>query len=146
MPRILRSFSPGLDRTPNEQSKALLDYIGGIESSRKYGYIYVWGSKTTDIASLTKFEVERWVQGYGYDTSDTTVRLSLAVLATYALVATSYIFHSLASGRVGTSWDSIGELVMLTLNSKKPSHLLGTSVGVETFSTYGQLVNVRINK
>ncbi len=132
---------------PSAQSEALLSYLDANDRFKKYGEnVGVWGSNTTDITSLTPFEVESSVQGYGYDTSATTVRLSLAVLATYVLIATSYICYILASGRVGTSWDSIGELVMLSLNSKKPSHLRGTSVGVDTLSTYGQLVNIRINK
>ena len=113
---------------------------------RKFASVQIFYLNWTDPSSLAQFKVQHFVHGYGYDTSDTAVKLSLAVLATYALIVLIQLVYSLVRGRVGTSWDSIGEVVMLSLNSGRPTHMQGTSVGVETTGTFGKMMNVRINK
>ncbi|KAJ9612432.1 hypothetical protein H2200_004029 [Cladophialophora chaetospira] len=135
----------GLNKDQYDSFKAFLTEQGSL---RKYDLVggYIIGLNWTDASSLTFLDVEYSRTGYGYDVSHVTVKLSLAVLATYASIVVIYLLYTLISGRSGTSWDSIGELFMLCLNSKQPSHLQGTSAGVETIGTYRKLMNVRINK
>ncbi|KAL9106237.1 MAG: hypothetical protein Q9227_008705 [Pyrenula ochraceoflavens] len=100
----------------------------------------------TDPASLAQFHVKQYVTGYGYNTSIVPVQLSLFVLGLYSLVVLAYLVYSLATGRSGNSWDSIGDLFMLAMNSKQPEHLYSTSVGVDKSSTFGEPINIRENE
>ena len=99
----------------------------------------------TDPASLTQYDVRSYETGYGYDTSTIPVQLSLAVLFIYVLVVATYATYSIASGRTATSWDSVGDLVVLALKSRPPEHMKGSSVGVGTMSTYRKRMNIRIH-
>lgn len=94
-------------------------------------------------------EIVMWLRlyraGYGYDSSGLPVRLSLAVLLAYCFIATSNLIYSLLTGRVGSSWDSIGDLLMLALNSRRPQRLSGTSAGADILSTYREPVAIRAN-
>ena len=83
--------------------------------------------------------------GYGYDTSPNSVRLSLAVITTYCIIATGYLVYISFTGHTSTAWNSAIELVLLALQSKRPDHLGHTSVGVETLETLRQAVGIRVN-
>jgi len=84
--------------------------------------------------------------GVGYNGAGITVQLALAVLTLYCVVASCYLIFMLVTGEAGSSWDSIGELFMLALNSPPPPETLGrTSAGVETLHTFQQPVSIRVN-
>lgn len=100
----------------------------------------------TDMGSLTQVPIETLRSGYGYDSSRTPVRLSMAIIGAYSLLVLVFLIYTVVSGQSATSWDSTGELVLLALNSRHPSHLSGTSVGAETLKTFGEPVNTRANK
>lgn len=70
--------------------------------------------------------------------------MSLVALSIYVCVALAHFIYNLTTGHASSSWDSIGELLMLALNSRRPGHMQGTSAGVETLETYRRPVNVRI--
>jgi hypothetical protein len=99
----------------------------------------------SDPSTLTYQLVTQYQQGYGYDASDITVQLSLVVVGVYCVFVTAHIFMLLLTGYCGTSWDSISELLMLGLLSRKPTHLDCVSVGVETLKTFREPVSVRVN-
>ena len=84
--------------------------------------------------------------GYGYNADSTTVQLSMAILGLYSLIAIAYLGITCVSGQTSRSWDSVGELLMLGLNSKRPSFLGRTSAGVERLNTYRQQVFVLVNE
>jgi hypothetical protein len=84
--------------------------------------------------------------GYGYNHESTTVQLSMAVLTLYSVISIAYLGITSISGRTSGSWDSIGELLMLGLNSKRPTFLGRTSAGVETLNTYRQQVCILVNE
>ena len=130
-----------------EQYSSLLKRIDDDDLRKKYDRIYLDRSNTdwTDTKTLAQFEIQHYLSGYGYDSSTTAVRLSLAVLLTYICVTVAHLIYTLITGNVATSWDSIAELVTLALNSQRPDSLENTSVGVDTLETFRQLVNIRVN-
>lgn len=146
-PKHLASESQLFPHLTKDENKSTVSFLHTKGSLRNYASISVWAHDNwTDPSSLTEFDVQNFLQGYGYDSSGTTVRLSLVLLATYAFIVIIHLSYTSITGQAGTSWDSIGELVMLAFNSRQPVQLHGTSVGVETTSTYGEVINIRINK
>lgn len=95
---------------------------------------------------LAQFEYEVRVSGYGYNTGPVTVPLSLIVLLIYICGALTYLVWILVSGNTATSWDSVGDLVALALNSERPKDMQNTSIGIETLETFRRPVNIRINE
>lgn len=98
----------------------------------------------TDPSKLTQLAVHRHALGYGYDTATVPVRLSLAALCLYCLLALIYLAIMLVTGRTSSSWDSVSQLFMLGMNSTMPDHLEKTSVGIETLSTFREPISIRV--
>jgi hypothetical protein len=99
-------------------------------------------SNWTDFESLYIQKVSSFISGYGYDSLGSSVRLSIAVLATYSAIAAAHLIYKLATGRTSVAWETVGEVLMLGLNSKRPEFLGRTSGGVDSMQTYRQNVNV----
>lgn len=95
--------------------------------------------------NMAYFKVNIAQTGYGYDSSPTTVRLSLAVLCFYCLVDIGYILFLLVTGTASTAWDSAVEFLLLALQSRPAHHLGFTSVGAETMATLKEPVGIRVN-
>lgn len=112
---------------------------------RQYTDILVVCNNRTDLDSLIHYPIQAYIHGYGYDSSTTPVKLSIVVLGIYSLIALAFLSQILISGRFARSWDSVGEIFLLALNSRQPEHLHGASVGVETLATYREPVNIRVN-
>jgi len=100
----------------------------------------------TDIGSLHRLKIDWFKTGHEYDNNGITVHLSIAVLIIYNILTISYLLWTFITGRTSGSWDSIGELLMLALNSKRPTFLGRTSAGVENLNTYRQEVSVMVNE
>ncbi|KAJ9659042.1 hypothetical protein H2198_003331 [Neophaeococcomyces mojaviensis] len=100
----------------------------------------------SDTDSLYQLKVDWFRSGYGFNSSGITVRLSITVLVIYDVLVVSYLIWTFVTGRTSSSWDSVGELLMLALNSKRATFLGRTSAGVESLSTYRQEVNVKVNE
>lgn len=103
----------------------------------------------TDPSELTQLELHQVFLGAGYDSQGVTVKLALAVISTYCFIAISYVVYTVVTGNTGTSWDSIGELVLLAVNSKPPGpdvNLQNTSAGAATLATFKEKVNVMVNQ
>ncbi len=131
----------------SKQYDSVARFVADKKLLHRYHAVMVYAfDDWTDPASLAQYAIRHYVTGYGYDSSTVPVRLSLTVLFIYILIVTVYVAYSLFTGRTATSWDSIGEVVMLALNSRQPEHIKGCSVGVETLSTYRKPVNIRIQK
>lgn len=142
------SYEDQTDQSMNEeQSAAMMRYLSGQKMRKDFNEISVYASGNwTDPGSLLQVRVETFRIGYGYDSSKTPVKLSLTILVIYCLVALAYLLFIFISGQTANSWDTMGELVLLALNSRRPSHLSGTSAGTETLKTFREPVNVRANK
>ena len=83
--------------------------------------------------------------GYGYDTSSTSVRLSMVVIILYCLVTVFYLLYILTAGYTSTAWSSATELVLLALQSKRPRNLGHISVGANSMETFRKAVGVRVS-
>ncbi|KAL9620730.1 MAG: hypothetical protein Q9160_004743 [Pyrenula sp. 1 TL-2023] len=100
-----------------------------------------------DPASLVHFEIQDYLNGYGYDSSTTPVKLSLAVLMLYSVIVVTFLLYVFITGRSASSWDSIGEIVTLAMNSQRPENRLeNTSVGIEALTTFREPVNIRVSR
>lgn len=131
----------------DDQYDAMSKYLEKSGYRQRYKYIHVVSDGNwTDPALLARFSIQDYYQGYGYNSSTVPVRLSIVILCIYSLFAIIFIAYTLLSGQSASSWNSIGEVVMLALNSKQPEHLYDVSVGVETLSTYREPINIRTNK
>ena len=129
------------------QFDSIVRFIDSEHLLQRYDEVLVFAYHDwTNPSSLAQYPIKHYVSGYGYDSSTIPVRLSLVVLCLYILAVTAYTAYSLVTGHTATSWDSIGEVVMLALASRQPEHIKGCSVGVETLSTYRKPVNIRVHK
>ena len=96
--------------------------------------------------NFTAVEVVATSAASGYDLSQTAVKLSLTVFIVCCAIVISYLVYSFTTGHTSSSWDSIGELFMLALNSRRPEHMSNTSAGVKTLATYREPIFVRVNE
>lgn len=94
---------------------------------------------------ITEFTINVCRSGVAYGHKVVTVQLSLAVLGVYAIIVVVYHFLVIVViGKTATSWDSIGLLICLALNTQWPGHMEKTSVRVDLFVTYATPVNILI--
>jgi hypothetical protein len=108
--------------------------------------VYAADTAWTDPETLAQIQWTSYVNGYGYNTSPITVKLSLAVVMVYLVLAVTYLICTIVTGYAATSWDSVAELVALALNSERPKTLRNTSVGIGTLETFRKPVNIRVNQ
>lgn len=135
-------------RMTKQQYEALQKYISTHKLIDLYEEVVVYAddSAWTDPESLAQIQWLSYENGYGYNTSPITVKLSLAVVILYLLLAGTYLVCTLITGYAATSWDSVAELVALALNSQRPNTLVNTSVGIDTLETFRKPVHIRVNQ
>ena len=138
------SIEPG--ENPNN-TRTLKQYLTEHDVWSQYNSIELFASasESVDPSSTYQLSISKYVTGYAYSSSGTTVRVSIAVIGLYALITIPYLVYSLTTGITATSWDIIGELVMLALNSKRPEHLKHVSAGIERLKTFREPVSIRVN-
>lgn len=130
------------------QYTSLLDYVQSHNLKVKFDDVSIRVSNMsewTDPTTLAQHIARRYWDGYGYDLSSVTTKLSLAVVMIYLSATLAFIIYTLITGQTSLSWDSVAELVALALNSRRPETLQNTSVGINTLATFRQPVNVRVN-
>ena len=124
-------------------ARSLSDYY-----PKRYGEDHYWREDWNPIEEPLKTlpcTIRGREYGYGYNTSSISVRLSLAVLTTYCVVAIAYLVYLLATGHTSTAWNSAIEFFILALQSRRPDHLGYSTVGVESMETFREGVGVRVN-
>lgn len=116
--------------------------------SKHNDVIFYAAANWTDPGTLYHYEFKTYRQGYGYDSSSVPVLLSLIVVGLYALIAVTHLLHTVITGYVGKSWDTLAELLLLGLHSQPPgvAAAANTTVGVETVAPFEEPVSVRINE
>ncbi|KAF2999667.1 hypothetical protein E8E13_001067 [Curvularia kusanoi] len=97
-------------------------------------------------ASSAEIIITNTIEGYGYGATDTSIRLSLAVMIAYSLATTIYIIFIIGTGRTSVAWDSATELIMLALQSQEPDGLGHVSVGLNSMETFRKGVGIRVSK
>ena len=95
------------------------------------------------MARSTVVPILMYIEGNGYGLSEIADILALVVICIYCFFALSHFFFMLSSGRCSKSWDSIGEISALLLNSERPQDFEHTSAGIEQIATFRRLVSVR---
>jgi hypothetical protein len=92
-------------------------------------------------------QADLYQAGYGYDTSELTVKLSLAVLGAYCFLVILYLSISCFVWKSECmAWNTPAELVTLASQSRYPEHLGSTSVGINTLKTFKEPVSVGVNE
>jgi hypothetical protein len=111
-------------------------------------FVYLDDETTTsfDARTMTTFKFTTVVKVYGYGSTSISVRLAMAVIATYCLVTVAYVVYILITGSTSTAWNSGIELVALALQSKKPDHLGNAGVGIDSIKTFQEGVGIRVNR
>ena len=89
---------------------------------------------------VTKFHVT----GLVYNLEGRAVRVSMAILSLYLILALTFVIYSLCSRNHSSSWDTISELTALALRSPPPQRLEKTCSGINCFSTFGIPSNIKI--
>lgn len=129
-----------------DQLNQLKQYIKDNHLNKRYdGIVLVAKPDWNNLDALTRQEMVTYRSVHTYSSKSTTVQLSLAVIAIYCLVTIVYLGAVAWTGVTGHSWDSIGELITLALNSRTPQHPKNVSVGIETLATYKEMVSIQAN-
>ncbi|KAL9585099.1 MAG: hypothetical protein Q9212_001725 [Teloschistes hypoglaucus] len=77
-----------------------------------------------------KFKVDTTFEGYAYNSSGVGPKVAIVFLAIYCTFAIAHTCYAGISGISSSCWDSIGELIALTMNSAPSKLLRNTSSGI----------------
>ena len=91
------------------------------------------------------FQVIGTIDGFGHGATDTSIRLSVAVMLAYCIIATLYVSHIIATGHTSIAWDSATELIILALQSKEPAGLGHISVVLDPMETFRKGVGIKVS-
>jgi hypothetical protein len=114
----------------------------GIEYEVYKGYNQ---SELNGSSILSTYELIETIDGYGYGATDTSIRLSVAVMLTYCIITIVYVSYIIITGHTSIAWDSATELIMLALQSKEPAGLGHISVGLDSMETFRKGVGIRVS-
>jgi hypothetical protein len=92
------------------------------------------------------FKVSRYGYGYGFRTA--TIYFGVMVLLAHSLLTIVYIMYALyeffyVKHWTSNSWGSIGELMVLLINSKPSTELQNTCAGIDSKMTWRKRVYIR---
>jgi hypothetical protein len=105
-----------------------------------YDYLFGIGDDST------RLEMHAAVNGYGYGIDTATV-LSCTALIVYSSIAMVYVIYSTCSNwTTSDSWESIPELIALSLNSGKTLALENTGAEISTFGFLRRPVNIGVKQ
>lgn len=117
----------------------------GIDACCDTKYLTWTEAAEIDQGANTPFEITATDYGYGYGATDMSIRLSVAVLTAYCIIAFLYVIYIIATGHTSTAWDSATELILLALQSKEPKDLGYVSVGLDSMETFRKGVGIRVS-
>lgn len=132
---------------------SMINYIKSTRLWKKYtddNYILSKFDYIKYPATMSQIVLKKYRLGVSYASFEISVQLSAVVIALYCLIVITYFAFMGLLGITGTSWDSVGKLFLLALNSEHPSArnldlLVNTSAGAETFATFNKEVSVISN-
>jgi hypothetical protein len=84
----------------------------------------------------TKLEVFSTVEGLSYNMNGFPVKIAIAILMAYVIVAICHFIYACVSGISSTSRDSISEVTAFAMNSLLTEHLQGTCAGIEKLRVF----------
>jgi hypothetical protein len=97
---------------------------------------------SSESANWAKFRIESWVEGLSYGTEGKTIKVALCILLCYCFCATLHFLYSIISGLSSSSWDTMGELVALAMNSPPVRGIGATCTGIRTTGIFKELVKI----
>ncbi|KAJ4350756.1 hypothetical protein N0V95_004433 [Ascochyta clinopodiicola] len=127
---------------------ATIAQIPGLDGHRRFNEAStISGYNLSELSDSTPFslmKIDEVLTGFGYGSTDTSIKLSLAVIISYCVIVVFYVTYIIATGHTSIAWDSAMELVMLALQSHAPDHLGHISVGLDSMDTFRQNVGIRV--
>lgn len=88
------------------------------------------------------FEVNHKYSGWTYEASEVPIRLAIAVMITYCVLATCHILYLGIFGISSDSWNSAAEVVALAMNSSPTQHLRNTCSGIYGMKLFRTTVRI----
>jgi hypothetical protein len=91
----------------------------------------------------TQFHFRILRYGYGYGFRGVTIYIATVALLLHVLVALIHIGVVMTKGMSSSSWGSVGEMIVLAVNSQPTEKLQKTCAEVDETATWGFIVKVR---
>ena len=107
-----------------------------------------WTDWNTEIhrQNWTTWNIETYQYGYGYSLTNATSKIAAGILILYGVIAIIAILSILVRSCNSDSWSSLGELLILAMNSPPTEVLRNTGAGVGRFKTWKEVVKVRVTE
>ena len=133
---------------------SLSDQLVAVVSDDSGTYLQNWGTNSSLDSTLTAPDINpAWLeldfssyrQGWSYSLTPKTVKFALAVLLLHFIVAVVHTGIVVGSRHVWVtkSWKSMGELLVLAINSDRTDKLQNTCAGVGVSSTWRKTLKIR---
>ena len=94
----------------------------------------------------TKWNIATYRYGYGYGLANITSKMAVGVLILYVGIAITAILVILIRNCNSDSWSSLGELLVLAMNSQPTDALRNTGAGIDSLNTWKEVVRVRVTE
>ncbi|CZR67608.1 uncharacterized protein PAC_17507 [Phialocephala subalpina] len=130
------------------------DQLVALASDNRGSFLQNWGTNasldTTRIAPTInpdwlEMNFASYRQGWSYSLSGVTIRLALGVLALHLVIAVIHTVIVVGSRDVWTteSWGSMGELLVLAINSDRSEKFQNTCAGIDLSRTWRKKLKIR---
>jgi len=130
------------------------DQLVALVSDDSGSYLQNWGiNASLESTSITTNIDPDWLelnfssyrQGWSYGLTGKTIKFGLAVLVLHLIIAVIHTGIVVGSRDVWTtkSWSSMGELLVLAINSSHSEKLQNTCAGISLSSTWRKTVKIR---
>lgn len=96
-----------------------------------------------DTSRFTELYFPAWRYGYGYGFKGITIYIATTVLLLYAVLAVIHMGIVMTSGISSSTWGTVGEMLVLAINSSNSAQLQNTCAGVRSSTTWGLVANIR---
>jgi hypothetical protein len=109
-------------------------------STRQTGYLKTLEPDLSTYQS--SWPIQLYGPGLGYGPDILAVRLSLAILILYSIIATTHILITVWTGVSSSAWDSVAEIVALCIHSRPAEELENTCAGIKATKVLEQRVRI----
>ena len=90
-----------------------------------------------------RLDITSSVEGLAYSTSDVVVKIGFAALIVYCLFVTCHVGYAGITGSSSSNWDTIAELVVLAVHSKRPAGYEEITAGIRGIEIFRERVGIR---
>jgi hypothetical protein len=96
-----------------------------------------------NLANYTEFHFEVLRYEYGYGFRGILIYIAVAVLLIHVVLVLAHMGFVLAGGSSSSVWSSVGEMMVLMINSSRTEQLRNTCAGISKKETWGLVARVR---